>query len=138
MKVGLYIGDIHPSDGGGYTFVVELLSAINRLRKACSHELTICHDGVDDRIAGMFPEFPRLNIGREKGSVITVGERILESTTKRVSAGVPQGASAYHARMGRSHVYAGRHSIHSLPITVEDIEHEYSFCGHGMGPAASQ
>ena len=79
MKVGLYIGDIHPSDGGGYTFVVELLSAINRLRKVCSHELTICHDGVDDRIAGMFPEFPRLNIGREKGSVITVGERILES-----------------------------------------------------------
>src|SRR5215471_9436262 len=82
MKVGLYIGDIHPSDGGGYTFVVELLSAINRLRKACKHELTICHDGVDDRIARIFPEFPRLHIGREKSSVITVGERIIESTPK--------------------------------------------------------
>ena len=79
MKVGLYIGDIHPSDGGGYTFVIELLSAVNRMRKVCNHELTVCHDGVDERIAQMFPQFPRLNIGREKGSVITVAERILGS-----------------------------------------------------------
>jgi len=79
MKVGLYIGDIHPSDGGGYTFVIELLSALNRMRKLCNHELIICHDEGDERIARMFPEFPRLNIGREKGSVITVGERILGS-----------------------------------------------------------
>jgi glycosyltransferase involved in cell wall biosynthesis len=84
MKVGLYIGDIAPSQGGGYTFVFELLSALNRLRKDCKHELIICHDEAGESIARLFPQFPCLNLEREKANVITARERILESLPKLV------------------------------------------------------
>lgn len=76
MKVGLFIGNIAPTDGGGYTFVSDLLRALQHARDGCAHELVICHHANGEKFARMFPAFPALNLDAGKPSVLTVREKL--------------------------------------------------------------
>jgi hypothetical protein len=78
MKVGFYIGGVSPTGGGGYTFVVELLAALNRIRRHCNHELLLCYHQTGEGVARLFPELPGLNLDQEKADVLSFAERISE------------------------------------------------------------
>ena len=78
MKVGFYIGGVSPTGGGGYTFVVELLAALNRIRRQCNHELLLCYHQTGEGVARLFPELPGLNLDQEKADVLSFAERISE------------------------------------------------------------
>jgi glycosyltransferase involved in cell wall biosynthesis len=54
------------------------------MSKHCRHELIICHDEAGEGMARLFPQFPRINLEREKASVLTANERILESLRKLI------------------------------------------------------
>src|SRR6516225_4022313 len=79
MKVGLYIGgDTSASVGGGHTFVMELLSALDRMRDRCHHELTLCYYKSSEEIARQFTSFPCLNLDSGRAEVSSKRERYLE------------------------------------------------------------
>jgi len=79
MKVGLYIGGgTSPRVGGGHTFVIELLSALDRMRDRCNHELTLCYYKSSEEIARQFTSFPCLNLDAARAEVSSKKERYLE------------------------------------------------------------
>jgi len=78
MKVGLLAANMSPAEGGGHTFVFDLLVALGRLRQQCQHELTLCHYQGGAALARSFPEFPNLNLEAERPSVLTQEERLRE------------------------------------------------------------
>jgi glycosyltransferase involved in cell wall biosynthesis len=76
-----------PSAGGGYTFAVELLAALDSIRRRCGHDLILCHHEAGEGVARLFPEFPCLNLDREKIGVTSFAERLLESMPRLVQKG---------------------------------------------------
>jgi glycosyltransferase involved in cell wall biosynthesis len=77
MKVGLYIGGISPTSGGGNTYVTELLAALSRARGDCGHELILCHHRASEHIAQLYPEFRNLNFDDEMIGVLSKWEVFL-------------------------------------------------------------
>jgi glycosyltransferase involved in cell wall biosynthesis len=62
MKIGLFIGDNKPTDGGGYTFVENFLAGLSRLRQKAEHELVLCYHRGSESLARQFPEFPAIDL----------------------------------------------------------------------------
>jgi glycosyltransferase involved in cell wall biosynthesis len=75
MKVGLVLDNLPPQLGGAYSFVCEVLSALERQRHHSKHELVICHPEAGEGLAKQFPSFPALNLGRAKFANFTNRER---------------------------------------------------------------
>jgi glycosyltransferase involved in cell wall biosynthesis len=78
MKVGIYIDAYSPAVGGGYTFVVELLAALDRLRANCGHELVLCYRNSAAAIADRFPDFPTIDLDARKLDVLSPAERLID------------------------------------------------------------
>ena len=87
MKVGIFVGNMSPTEGGAYTLLVDQLSALNRLRKDCGHTLTLYHYQSGESFAMLFPEFSRVNMDSERSSVLSVEEKIAEEKSiKRINS----------------------------------------------------
>lgn len=84
MKVGIYIDAYSPAVGGGYTFVVELLGALQRLRASCGHELVLCYRSSASAISDLFSDFPSINLDSRKFSVLSLSEKAIAILPKRV------------------------------------------------------
>jgi glycosyltransferase involved in cell wall biosynthesis len=79
MKVGLYIGGgTSPTVGGGHTFVIELLAALDRMRSRCNHELTLCYYQSSEEIARQFSSFSCLNLDAARAEVLSKREKFVE------------------------------------------------------------
>jgi glycosyltransferase involved in cell wall biosynthesis len=78
MRVGLFVGSITATDGGGYTYVVELLRALEQAKDSCQHEFVLCHHRGGDSLARIFSQFAAINLDAEKSKVLSVKERLLE------------------------------------------------------------
>jgi len=76
VKTGLFVGNIAPEEGGGFTYVTELLRALEKAGAASAHEFVICHHAAAAECARMFPGFPALDLDRERSSVLSVRERL--------------------------------------------------------------
>jgi glycosyltransferase involved in cell wall biosynthesis len=66
MKVGFYIGGPSPHWGGAYTYVIEVVSALNRARHDCDHKLIICHNRYGEEIVRLYPKLASLNVDLER------------------------------------------------------------------------
>jgi glycosyltransferase involved in cell wall biosynthesis len=79
MKVGLYIaGGTSPIWGGGHTFVIELLSALDRMRGRCNHELMLCYYQSGEELARQFSSFSGLNLDAARAEVLSKREKFVE------------------------------------------------------------
>jgi glycosyltransferase involved in cell wall biosynthesis len=77
LKVGLFIGYTEPTDGGGYTFIVELLSALERIVGQCEHDFVLCHYGCE-AVAHQFPDLTAVDLKRREQQVLGLREHVLE------------------------------------------------------------
>lgn len=77
MKIGLYVGATEPTKGGEYTFIVELLAALERRAGQCSHELVLCHYGCD-AVASRFPRLTAIDLKRRKQRTLYWRERLFD------------------------------------------------------------
>jgi glycosyltransferase involved in cell wall biosynthesis len=75
MRVGLYIGDSEPTDGGGFTFVENLLRVLRPHAAAGRHELVVCHLGQAGAQA-ISEGFAHLDLGAARASVLLPRERL--------------------------------------------------------------
>src|SRR5258707_2746334 len=78
MKVGVCIGGTSPVTGGVHTFIIEILSALDRLRPQCNHELILCYDQSGEEIARKFPSFPGLNLDAARAQLLSRREKYVE------------------------------------------------------------
>ncbi len=83
MKVGLFIGHVQPTDGGAYTFIVELLAGLERMVGICKHDLVICHNGCEV-VANQFPGLSALDLKRHKPKVLNLCERLFDVSPERL------------------------------------------------------
>lgn len=74
MKIGLFLGNMSPTDGGGYTLLTDQLSALRRLQSVRNLDIVLLHDHGSVGLAEMFGEFSRLNINAAKYQVGTQAE----------------------------------------------------------------
>ncbi|HWM49410.1 MAG TPA: glycosyltransferase family 1 protein [Xanthobacteraceae bacterium] len=84
MKIGIFLGTMTATEGGGHTLLHDQLSALGRIRKTCGHELVLCHYNDGEELARTFPEFPRLNIDAERVHVLTEDEKLYERQLKEL------------------------------------------------------
>lgn len=86
MKVGLSIGCPQPTDGGGYTFIVELLRALARRQGAHGHDFVLCHENCAP-VAAMFPQMAAIDLIARKAGVLSAAERAFEKLPPFVARG---------------------------------------------------
>ena len=84
MKIGLFIGDSAPTDGGGYTFVVELLAALYRLKDRCEHEFVLCHHRGGEHVARLYPAFQTLDLDGRRAVILSPREKLFQHFPKIV------------------------------------------------------
>jgi glycosyltransferase involved in cell wall biosynthesis len=93
MKIGLYLGGISPTDGGGYTLLTDQVSALSRLQRASEHEIILLHQTVGSSFVAQFSEFPSINLDAERLGVRTQSElddllreqqRVFEADQQRI------------------------------------------------------
>ena len=77
MKVGLAVTNLVASQGGAYTFVVEMLKAIERARSTISHELVLCCHGGTPDFANHFSGYV-LDLDAQRATILSFRERFLE------------------------------------------------------------
>lgn len=75
MKVGLFVDGIQTTDGGGYTYVLELLAALHRLQDKGGHDFVICHCDAGD-MARLFPGLSTLNLDALRPGVLSPKEKL--------------------------------------------------------------
>jgi glycosyltransferase involved in cell wall biosynthesis len=78
MKIGLFIDNVAPAIGGGYTFVVELLSALHQLKDGCEHEFVLCYRRGGEHVARLFPEFQTLALDAHRAAVLSPREKVFQ------------------------------------------------------------
>jgi glycosyltransferase involved in cell wall biosynthesis len=78
MKIGLFIGDIRPTDGGGFIYVSELLREFGRVEGVSKHEFVLFHHG-NPEIATIAGKLPRIDLRAEKPTVLSGKERFFEN-----------------------------------------------------------
>ena len=83
MKVGVFIGYTQPTEGGSYTFVVESLTALERMVGKCDHDFVVCHRGCED-IASRFPGLPSVDLNQRKQEILSWQRRLFERYPKLV------------------------------------------------------
>jgi len=75
MRIGLFIGDTKPSEGGGFTFVENLLRALKPHARSGAHELVVCHLGQPG--AQVLAEgFAQLDLSAQHNDVLYADERL--------------------------------------------------------------
>jgi glycosyltransferase involved in cell wall biosynthesis len=74
MKIGLFLGNMSPTDGGAYTLLIDQLSALRQLQGIGKHDIVLLHDQSGIGLAEQFSEFPRLNVAATKFQVSTQSE----------------------------------------------------------------
>jgi glycosyltransferase involved in cell wall biosynthesis len=84
MKVGIFLGNIWPRDGGGYTFVRDLLAALHRGRDTYDHELVLYYQRGGESLVRSFPGFPNVNIDSRKADVLLLIDRLVKYFPKSV------------------------------------------------------
>jgi glycosyltransferase involved in cell wall biosynthesis len=62
MKIGLFINDNKPTNGGSYTFVENFLAGLSRLQQRGGHELVLCYHRGSESLVRRFPDFPAINL----------------------------------------------------------------------------
>src|ERR1700720_133293 len=77
MKIGLFIGNIRPTDAGGLTYVAELLREFGRLEGASKHQFILFHY-ANSEVARLAGKLPRINLLAEKRTVFSRKEGFLE------------------------------------------------------------
>lgn len=78
MKVGLFIGSIAPADGGGYSYVAEVLAALDRSKASSGHDFVLCHHRGGEAVARLFPSFQALGLDAQKASVLSPKEKLFQ------------------------------------------------------------
>jgi len=73
MKVGLFIGNIKATDGGGFTYVSELLRAIGKIAHGVDLEFVVLHYGLQD-VKVISAGLKTLDLLAEKRSVLSKKE----------------------------------------------------------------
>jgi hypothetical protein len=81
LKVGVFIGHTQPTEGGGYTFVVEALTALEQKVGKCNHDFVVCHRGCGD-IASRFPRLPSVDLNQRQQEALTWQGRLSERYPK--------------------------------------------------------
>lgn len=74
MKIGLFLGNMSPTDGGGYTLLTDQLSALSRLQNIRNLDIVLLHDQTSAGLAAQFSEFASLDVGVAKYQVTTRAE----------------------------------------------------------------
>lgn len=74
MKIGLFLGNMSPTEGGGYTLLMEQLSAFSRLHRSYGHDIVLLHHAAGSSLAAQFSEFPSINLDAEELGVRTQQE----------------------------------------------------------------
>src|ERR1700730_16957527 len=107
MKIGLFIGDIRPTDGGGFVYVADLLREFGRVEGASKHEFVLFHYG-NPEVAKIAGKLPRIDLLAEKPTVLSRAERFFEMlpgvvgrTWRRALKASP--ALSWDARVFRKH-----------------------------------
>jgi hypothetical protein len=83
LKVGVFIGHTQPTKGGRYTFVVEALTALERMVGKCNHDFVVCHHGCED-IACRFPGLRSVDLNQRKYEILSWQGRLFERYPKLV------------------------------------------------------
>ena len=76
MKVGIFLGAHQPAEGGGYTFLTELLRALERLQPTSAHDLVLCHYHSATETARSLAGFGAIDLDLHRDEVLTQQERI--------------------------------------------------------------
>jgi glycosyltransferase involved in cell wall biosynthesis len=113
MKVGLFVGDIQPTDGGGYVYVADLLRAFEAARDRSVHEFVLCHHSGGTPLARQFPSLPAVNLDIEKSKVLSGKERIFSAMPGIVGRTFDRTFGTAAASNWDDRVYA-RHNIQFL------------------------
>lgn len=74
MKIGLFLGNMSPTEGGGYTLLMDQLSALSRLHGSCGHDIVLLHHTAGSSIVAQFSEFSSINLDAERLGVRTQRE----------------------------------------------------------------
>ena len=74
MKIGLFLGSMSPTEGGGYTLLIDQLSALSRLHRSYGHEIVLFHHQAGSSLAAQFSEFSSINLDAERVGVRTQQE----------------------------------------------------------------
>jgi glycosyltransferase involved in cell wall biosynthesis len=77
MKVGLVVEDAAPTDGGGYTFIRELLAALLPLQGSIEHEFIVCHRNGSRIAAELACGSAVVDLDRQRSTVMTLDEQML-------------------------------------------------------------
>lgn len=79
MKVGLFVSGIRPTDGGGYTYVLELLAALHRVRDKGGHDFVICYRDAGESVARLFPGLSTLDLDALRPGVLSRREKVFQA-----------------------------------------------------------
>jgi glycosyltransferase involved in cell wall biosynthesis len=85
VKVGLFVGEIEPTYGGAYTFIIDLLRALAPYHGRSGHEFVLCHFG-----RGSIPrmlQLPGIDLSARKESVLSPRERFIRRFPEVVERG---------------------------------------------------
>src|SRR5882724_11439196 len=74
MKIGLFLGNMSPTEGGGYTLLMDQLLALSRLHRSSGHDIVLLHHSAGSSLAAQFSEFPSINLDAERLGVRTQQE----------------------------------------------------------------
>lgn len=74
MRVGLFIGDMRPSDGGGFTFVENLLRLLRAHAAEGAHRFVVCHLGQPGA-AQLAEGFEALDMAAARPGVLSAREQ---------------------------------------------------------------
>src|SRR5260370_35665508 len=86
MRVGLVVEDIAPTDGGGYTFVRELLAALLPLQPATQHEFVVVHSNGGRPTTDLVSGASALDLDSQRATVMTFEEQLLGLMPARLRA----------------------------------------------------
>ena len=113
MKVGLVISGTTPKEGGGFTFVSELLRALSLVKDGCKHEFVIFHRNKVADLAAMFPTFPKVDLYAEAKKLSSLREKLKWFCTRQLLKLNPAALRLPARAGGEERVYA-QHNIQFL------------------------
>ena len=110
MKIGLFIGGAKPQHGGGFTYIMELLHALERAKAGCGHAFVIVHEDGGREMAERFPAFEAVNLDAERKQAYTAFERLRQRLrvyfSRRLAAYLPPEARMSARPYWEDRVYA--------------------------------
>ncbi|WP_271617365.1 glycosyltransferase family 4 protein [Bradyrhizobium sp. CCBAU 51745] len=100
MKVGLFLGNMSPTEGGAYTLVVNQLTALSRLYESCGHTIVLFYRKKGEALAAQFGKFPSVNLDAQRFGVKTQQEvdEIVRRQEEQHAAELEQRAAEFAQR----------------------------------------